>query len=89
VFSDTRHVSGVPTFFFDIPDDQREVVITIQALDSDFGEPDPYDISSDTEIFISVVFDRLGGNLIFSGDGRLDGSSQGGQGVIVVEASSQ
>lgn len=89
LYMDTRHVTDVPALRFDVPDDISVVTVAIQVLDSDFDAHDVYDVSGDVGVTtLTFLFNRLGGEVTVSGDGRADGGLQGLQGVITVRVSS-
>ena len=89
VYMDTRQVTNVPDLRFDVPDNIRVVTGAVQVLDSDFDAPDIYDVSGEVGVTtLTFLFDRLGGEVTVSSDGRADGGLQGLQGMITVRVSS-
>lgn len=87
MLKDWRKQDG-PFHRFDVPDDLSVVTVSVQVLESDVGAPDIYDVSGEVGgTTLTFLFNRQGGEVTVSGDGRADGGLQGFQGVIAMRVS--
>lgn len=82
VYLDSDQVKNIGPFIFGLNDDARFVEVEIEAWDEDFGSPEQYDVSGDTELTITFTHNPKGGAVRILGDGRKDGYTVGNHGVI-------